>query len=122
MTGHANVRSNLSLHLTFASRLRGLAPAGELKRWASEKAMPHSASFSSSLPPFRNRLKIATQSWCFDTVTYRWEVEIDSDGDNSHRPPLFDSELMSLATPSWHSLPHAASPRAPRDGEVPFIR
>ena len=36
-----------SLHLTFASRLRRLAPAGELKRWAAQaQSALHSAQFS----------------------------------------------------------------------------
>jgi hypothetical protein len=33
-----NVRSNPSLHLTFASRLRRLSPAGELKRYVHQRA------------------------------------------------------------------------------------
>jgi hypothetical protein len=47
--------------------------------------------------------------------------EIDADVDNGHGLPL-PSELMRFASPSWHSLPYSASLRAPRDGEVPFIR
>jgi len=46
--------------------------------------------------------------------------EIDSNEDNGHGLPL-PNELMRSATPSWHSLPLAAT-RLVRDGEVPFIR
>ena len=46
--------------------------------------------------------------------------EIDTNEDNGHGLPLSD-ELMRFATPSWHSLPFAAT-RLVRDGEVPFIR
>jgi hypothetical protein len=49
--------------------------------------------------------------------------EIDADEYDSHGLPLLDGELMrELHFPSWHSLPYRATPRAPRVGEVPFIR
>ena len=46
--------------------------------------------------------------------------EIDAHVQNSLGLPLA-SELMRFATPSWHSLPVAAS-RLARDGEVSSIR
>jgi hypothetical protein len=46
--------------------------------------------------------------------------EVDSNAYDGHGLPL-RSEWMRFATPSWHSLPFAAS-RLARDGEVPFIR
>ena len=47
--------------------------------------------------------------------------EIDADEYDGHGLPL-SSEVMRVATPSWHWMPFAASLRLARDGEVPFIR
>jgi len=43
-----SARSNPSLHLTFASRLRRLSPAGELKRYAAAHPRMHSRSVRAS--------------------------------------------------------------------------
>lgn len=48
--GSPAVRANPSLHLTFASPLRGLSPAGELKRWASASSIARSAYVGSDFP------------------------------------------------------------------------
>jgi predicted SnoaL-like aldol condensation-catalyzing enzyme len=48
---------NPSLHLTFASPLRGLSPAGELKRWASQTPIerPQHSARAMPYPPEQNR-------------------------------------------------------------------
>src|SRR5450755_2362238 len=52
-----------------------------------------SCNLAHGLPLFSFRLMIATQSWCFDTVTGRWEVP--SYSIERHDPACRSMSLMS---------------------------